>query len=157
MRRLLITEHSDVPALSILLGYGPMVPFVVGAATACATQGALKDIAILFTVIWAGSILSFLAGVRRGLSFRTEGGPTIMQIASMFVLFVLALLSILSAVLGKMIIAIGLLLAGYILIFILDPRAAKMGEAPLFFARLRRPQMAIAIGSLAVLMVVIFK
>jgi hypothetical protein len=132
-----------------------MVPFVVGAALACVTKGALKDIFILCTVIWGGSTLSFLAGVRRGLSFRTESGPTVMQIASMFVLFVLALLSIVSAVLGKMIIAIGLLLAGYILIFILDPRAAKTGEAPLFFARLRPPQIGIAICSLAVLMVVI--
>jgi hypothetical protein len=104
VRRLLITEHSDVPVLSILLGYGPMVPFVVGAALACVTKGALKDIFILCTVIWGGSTLSFLAGVRRGLSFRTESGPTVMQIASMFVLFVLALLSIVSAVLGKMII-----------------------------------------------------
>ena len=35
---------------------------------------------------------------------------------------------------------------------ILDPIAARDGQAPLFFARLRPPQMAIAVASLVALL-----
>ena len=151
-REIDVIEHPEVPALSILLGYGPMLPFVIGAAATWRLNGVWRGEAILLTVLWAAAILSFLAGVRRGLSFRTEGGPAPTQIASMFVLFVLALASLVAVVHAVAFYAVVFLLIGFVAIMIIDPIAARKGQAPLFFARLRRPQMMIAVLSLGALL-----
>lgn len=87
------------------------------------------------------------------MSFRTEGGPSIAQIATMFGLCVLALGALASAQFDLPIVAAALLLIGFGTVLITDPIAAKRGEAPLFFARLRRPQIAIAVASLLALLV----
>ena len=86
------------------------------------------------------------------LSFRTEGGPALAQIATMFCLFVLALASLLALVHGFARVAVGCTLLGFAAILVLDPIAARRGQAPLFFARLRPPQIAIAVASLALLL-----
>ena len=51
--------------------------------------------------------------------------------------------------------AIGLigLLLGYISLMVLDPRAARREEAPLYFKRLRPLQMAVPVASLAAILV----
>ena len=72
-REIDVVERDEVPWLSVLFGYGPMLPFVAGALAAWLLQGFWRSEAILLTVIWSASILAFLAGVRRGLSFRTVG------------------------------------------------------------------------------------
>jgi hypothetical protein len=60
---------------------------------------------------WGSAILIFLGGVRRGLSFRTPGGPTKAQIATMFWLFGLGLLALLSP---STLVALALLLIAYL-------------------------------------------
>lgn len=152
-RNIDVVERPEVPWLSIVLGYGPMLPFVAGTLAAWRFSGVWRGEAILLTVIWGAAILAFLAGVRRGLSFRTEGGPAAAQIVTMFCLFVAALLSLGTIVHGLAIVAVALLLAGFLALMVLDPIAARHGQAPLFFARLRPPQMAIAVASLAALLV----
>ena len=151
-REIDVVEHPEVTWLSVVLGYGPMLPFVFGAIAAWTTKGDLRGEVVLLTIIWGSAILAFLAGARRGLSFRTEGGSTSAQIATMFCLFVLALASLVAVVHAYALSATGLLLLGFIAILILDPIAARHGEAPLFFARLRPPQMAIAVVSLIALL-----
>ena len=49
-------------------------------------------------------------------------------------------------------VALALLLAGYLALAVLDPWAARRGEAPLFFARLRPLQMLVPIAGLAALL-----
>ncbi len=144
-----IAERPEVPWLSVVLGYGPMLPFVGGAILAWVTRGAVRAEFVLLTILYTASILLFLAGVRRGLSFRTAGGPRVTQIATMFGLYALGVLALFAVVEGFAIVATALLLAGFACILVLDPIAARDGEAPLFFARLRPPQMAIAVASLA--------
>lgn len=151
-REIDVIEHPEVPVLSIVLGYGPMLPFVFGAIATWSLTGVWRGEAILLTVVWAAAILAFLAGVRRGLSFRTEGGPAAMQIATMFVLFVLALASLVAVVHAVAVYAVVFVLVGYVAIMILDPIAARKGQAPLFFARLRPAQIAIAVLSLGALL-----
>ena len=151
-RTLEVTERPDVPWLSIVFGYGPMVPFAIGALAAWTFKGAIRVEAVLLTVVWASSILAFLSGVRRGLSFRTEGGPALAQIATMFCTFVLALAALVAGVHGLPAASAALLLVGFAAILVLDPIAARDGQAPLFFARLRPPQLSIAVASLAVLL-----
>ena len=151
-RRFTVTEHPQVPWLSVVLGYGPMFPLVAGAAGSWLTSGAFRHLLATLTVLWASSILAFLSGVRRGLSFRTEGGPTVAQIVTMFCLFVLALLAFSAERFGLSAIALALLLMGYLALLVADPIAARRGEAPEFFARLRPPQLTIAVLSLAALL-----
>ena len=151
-RTLELTERPEVPWVSIVLGYGPMLPFFFGAAASWVFAGAYRAEAVLSTIVWAGSILAFLAGVRRGLSFRTEGGPAIAQIVTMFCLYVLALVSLIAGVHGYLAIAVGSLLIGFAAMQVLDPIAARNGQAPLFFSRLRPPQLAIAGVSLVALL-----
>ncbi|WP_156311811.1 hypothetical protein [Methylobacterium platani] len=55
-----------------------------------------------------------------------------------------------SAALERPAIAAVLLIAGFGLVAVLDPVAARRGETPLFFARLRPVQRPLAIVSLAV-------
>ena len=150
-RTISVVERPEVPWLSVVLGYGPMLPFVLGGVAAWTCSGIWRSEAILLTIVWGASIVAFLAGVRRGLSFRTDGGPAIAQLVTMFGLYVLALASLIAVVHGFAAYAAGLVLAGLLLIMLLDPIAARRGQAPLFFARLRPPQMAIAVLSLIAL------
>ncbi len=150
-RHIEVAERPEVPWLSVVFGYGPMLPFAAGAAAAWILDGFWRGEAILLTILWAATILAFLSGVRRGLSFRTQGGEAFAQIATMLVLFILALAAFVAAAHGYASPAVACLLVGFGLIFILDPVAARRGQVPLFFARLRRPQMAIAVLSLATL------
>lgn len=137
-------EHT--PAESLFLAYIAMLPIAAGAVGAVVVRSA--GLARL-TIIWAGTILCFLAGVRRGLSFRQEGGPTVAQLGSMFSLFVLGAASLLSP---RRVPATAALLLGYASEAVLDPVAAQRDEAPRYFARLRPAQMIIPIASLAVLL-----
>ncbi len=147
-RRIDTTERREVPWLSVLLGYGPMLPLVLGAAGAWLLAGPLRSADIQLTLLFAATILAFLAGVRRGLSFRTAGGPTAAQIGTMLALFILALASLACLLRARLLSAAVLLAVGFTVTAALDPIAARTGEAPLFFARLRPTQMPIAAASL---------
>ncbi len=84
---MVVTEPREVPALSLLLGYGPMLPFAGGALAAWLGPAPWRSPAIDLSILWGCAILCFLSGVRRGVSFRTMGGPTVTQIATMLWLF----------------------------------------------------------------------
>jgi hypothetical protein len=144
-----VTESRRVPALSLVLGHGATVPFVAGAAAAWLLGQGPAALAADLTALWGGAILVFLAGVRRGLSFRTEGGPTPAQLATSLGLFALGLAALAAPRTGA---ALLLLLVGYAALAVFDPWAAKRGEAPLFFARLRPLQMLVPIAGLAALL-----
>ena len=155
-RTITAQERPEVPWLSVVLGYGPMLPFLAGAGAVWTLNGFWRGESFLLTMIWANAILAFLAGVRRGLSFRTQGGPTLTQIATMFGVFVLALASLLALVHDVPRTSVGATLLGFAAMSVLDPIAAARGEAPLFFARLRPPQLAIAVVGLAALLATIW-
>ena len=97
--------------------------------------------------IWGAAILLFLAGVTRGLSFFTAGGPRPIQLATMGWLFLLGLAGLMLPPLY----ALAALIVGYGSVALLDPPAARRGEAPAHFARLRPPQMLVAIAGLVAL------
>ncbi|GJE69725.1 DUF3429 domain-containing protein [Methylorubrum podarium] len=145
-------EPRAVPRLSVVFGYGPMLPFVAGAVLVWLLPGALAGAVFTLTLLWACAILLFLSGVRRGVSFRTEGGATLAQIATMLSLFLLGYGALLAFALSRPALALGLLIVGFTEITILDPIAARRGEAPLFFERLRPAQIPLAVLSLAALL-----
>lgn len=149
-RIITVEERAAIPLDGLVLGYGPMLPFPAAVAGVLLASPTLADLASMLVVLWGAAILMFLGGVRRGLSFRTPGGPRPSQIAMMLWLFLAGL----GALLAPPVLALALLTAGYASLMTLDPIAARRAEAPLYFARLRPPQMAIAAASLAALLAI---
>ncbi len=146
-RRIEITEQPAVPVDAVLLGYGAMLPFPGALVVVWLGAEAAPLLALAGLRIWGAAILIFLAGVRRGLSFRTPGGPRPAQLAMALWLFGAGLaVLVLPPVAG-----LAVQLAGYGSLLVLDPIAARRSEAPLYFARLRPAQMAIPVASLALL------
>lgn len=141
-----------IPPLSLLLGYGPMALFPLLALVAWLAPPFTALLATQAAQAWGGVLLVFLAGVRRGLSFFTDGGPRPIQIVTMFWLFLLGL----AALVAPAFVAFPLLLIGFGSIALLDPRAAQRGEAPEFFAKLRPPQMLVTLIGLAAIEVRLF-
>jgi hypothetical protein len=90
---------------------------------------------------WCTAIVLFLSGARRGLSFRTEGGPRRTQLAMMLWLFCGGLAALLLPVEPALL----LLLALYLSLALLDPLAARSGEVPVYLRRLRSPQIGLAV------------
>ena len=136
---------SRTPLLSLVLAYVAMLPLVAGAVAAVVASDALDLLAIHLTVVWAGALLCFFAGVHRGLSFRQPGGPVLGQLGGMLLLFCLGVVSLLSPWHGP---ALVLQLAGFASMAVLDPVAARHGEAPRYFARLRPVQLLLPLASL---------
>lgn len=125
------------------------MPLVVAALAVWWLDVHLAAVARDIGVIWAGALLAFFAGVRRGVSFRTEGGATAGQIAAMLWLFTIgiAVLAIPSPV-----IACSLALIGFASLGGLDRLAAGTGEMPVFFAAFRPTQMLVAVAAVALLL-----
>ena len=151
VRTITVEERSAVPLDGLVLGYGPMLPFPAAVLALLLAPAPWAAAALALVVLWGAAILMFLGGVRRGLSFRTPGGPRASQLAMMLWLFLAGL----GAMVAPAAWALALLLAGYASLMVLDPVAARREEAPLYFARLRPPQMAVASVSLAALLAIV--
>jgi hypothetical protein len=151
-----IPSRSDdndprVPALSIVLGYGPMLPIVFAAIGVWLLPPPWPIVATALALLWSASILIFLAGVRRGLSFRTPGGARPVQLVTMIWYF---LLGVGAFAVSNVSTSLVLLILGYVSVAILDPIAARRQEVPAHFARLRPLQMGL--GVLALLAILIW-
>ncbi|HQT76447.1 MAG: hypothetical protein B7Z80_05420 [Rhodospirillales bacterium 20-64-7] len=149
-RTFTVTEPRQVPALSLLLGFGAMIPLAAGAILTWVLPEPGSGLARGAALMWGSAILLFLSGVRRGVSFRTPAGPTVAQILTMLWLFALGLVAL--PLLPGPLAPVPLLL-GYLSIAVLDPIAARRNETSLFFARLRPVQMAIPVISLLAMVV----
>ena len=144
-----LTEPAETPWLGVFFGTVAMVPFVVGTLVFALAGEPWRGAALAVTLFWGCAILTFLSGVRRGVSFRTPGGVTAAQIVTMLWLFCLGFAAIVLTAVALPVWAAALLLLGYLSLEIFDPIAARKLEAPLYFARLRPAQMAIPVLCLA--------
>ena len=144
-----LTEPAETPWLGLFFGYVAMVPFVVGTLSFWLSGEPWRGAALAITLFWGCAILTFLSGVRRGVSFRTPGGVTAAQIVTMLWLFCLGFAAIVLTAVALPVWAAILLIIGYLSLEVLDPIAARKLEAPLYFARLRPVQMAIPVLCLA--------
>ena len=141
--------QDHTPVISLLLAEAAMLPIAGGTLTSIALGHERGAGVERLTIGFAGSVLCFLAGVRRGLSFRQPGGPTANQIGIMFSVFSLGSGAVLLPARKP---ALLLLLSGFGLLATLDPDAARTGQAPRYFARLRPVQMLIPLASPAALL-----
>ncbi|UYY59829.1 DUF3429 domain-containing protein [Sphingomonas sp. S2-65] len=132
---------ARIPPLSLVLGYGPMlVILLLGIGAWTLRAPVLADAAL----VWSAAILLFLSGVARGLSFFTEGGPRLTQLATMGLRFGLGV----AALALPLTLAWIALIFGYASLAITEPPAARHGEAPSYFAQLRPIQALIAVAGL---------
>lgn len=145
-----VDDDPRIPALSIVLGYGPIMPIVIAALATWLAPHPWPFVATSLGVLWSAAILIFLAGVRRGLAFRTPGGERPVQIATMIWLFVLGIAAF---VVPTAVVSLAILVLGYLSVAILDPLAARREEVPAHFARLRPVQMGIAVASQVAMLV----
>ncbi|MCQ8241740.1 DUF3429 domain-containing protein [Rhizosaccharibacter radicis] len=144
-RTFTITEHAAVPWDGLLLAWAAMVPLIAGTVGIwLLPTDRLVWLARGATLLWGGALLVFFAGVRRGLSFRTPGGPQVAQLATMLWLFCLgiAVLVLLPTPLAPV-----LMLVGFGVLAVLDLVAADHAQAPLYFLRLRPLQMVVPIAA----------
>ncbi len=152
-----MTLHSDadrakIPLDSLVFGYGPMAPFVVAAIGAWTLPPPCPELATRLAIIWGGVILVFVAGVRRGYGFGEPEASTAHEIATMIIYVVLGGLSLVCASISRSAVALLTQILGYVMVPIFDRRAAFTGDAPPHFARLRIPQMAIAVAAMSALL-----
>lgn len=138
---------------SLIFGYGPMLPFVLGAVGVWALPAPWPLITVRLLIIWGSSILIFVAGVRRGYGFGDPRASTGAEIISMLLYFVPGGIALVLGQEGQIAKALALLVFGFALVILLDRRAAVRGDAPRHFHRLRGPQMAIAVASLVAALV----
>lgn len=151
--RIDVEEPARTPVQDIVLAYLAVVLPLVGASGSFLLPEAIRPMAIDLTLLWAAAIVLFLSGVRRGLSFRTPGGPTFAQLAMMTWLYLAGFGSLIAVVCGYPLAANLLTLVAYASLGVLDPIAAKRKEAPIYFARLRPFQMSVAVLALLILLV----
>lgn len=144
-----VRDPEHAPPASLALGGLALVPLVAAALVVWWLDAAAAVLVRDLALIWAGALLTFFAGVRRGVSFRTEGGATAGQIAAMLWLFAIgvAVLAVPAPV-----VASSLALVGFASLAGLDRRAAATGEMPRFFARFRPVQMLIPVAAMAALL-----
>jgi len=144
-------NKSAIPLDSIIFGYGPMVPLVAAALGAWTLPQPWPTHATGLAIIWGGLILTFVAGVRRGYGFGNAEASKLREIIIMIVYFVPAGLALVCGAIGSWLVALALLSIGFALVIVLDHDGAAKHDVPKHFARLRPPQMAIAVAALLAL------
>lgn len=147
-RRRRSDQPAKVPTLSIVLGYGPVALLPLAAIISAALPPQPGFNLLLGGQLWAAGVLIFMGGVRRGLSFDRAAAQLPRQLSAAIVYFLIGVIA--------MIVPIGpaflLLMLGYALAGWSDRRAARAGDVPLHFAKLRPIQAAIAVVGLAALL-----
>ena len=142
-----------IPLSSLILAYGPMLPFPLAAIGWAVLPFPWPGVVLWLAVWWGGAILTFLAGVRRGLSFAGEGANHA-ELVLMTWLFLLGAGSIACALaVHSPLLPLTMLALGYATVAVVDPISARRGRAPAHFERLRLPQMSVALVGLIVLIV----
>ena len=144
-----VEEQTRIPLLSLVFAFGPMLLSLADAALIWIAPPSDVPWLVNVLLLWSGALLAFLAGVRRGLTFRSPDGETPAQIATMFYLFVIAVAALFS---GPTRVAASLLMLGFTSVGILDWMAARRQEVPPYFARLRPVQMLLPVISLLVVL-----
>ncbi|WP_164857349.1 DUF3429 domain-containing protein [Sphingomonas crocodyli] len=143
-------DPLKVPALSLFLGFGPMLPIVGAGIVAIMSTDPIDAVAIVGGTGWASAILLFVAGVRRGYGFAVRATPRLVTLAVTLGIFLAGLLAMPIFLLAP-VIGVAILIAGFLAVAIADPVAARRGEAPRHFARLRPLQMALGLTGLLLL------
>ena len=127
--------------VDLLLGVASIVPLVAGATSLWPVPLAPAPLVQALCTAWAGSLLAFFAGVRRGLTFSEAGGGRVGELLTMLAVFALGVASLIA--LSPWLAALGLAVVA-----VADALAARRGEAPDYFSRFRPIQLGIGVVAL---------
>jgi len=143
-------SQTSVPSTALWLGGLGAVPFIGLAGAALLLSGQAKLLAAYALAAYGAVILSFLGGVHWGLAVGSEHGPDAGKLSARLAV------SVIPSLVGWA----GLLIGGSAGLFILafafaamllvDLRAARLGEAPSWYPRLRIPLSLMAMAALLV-------
>ena len=121
--------------VDLALGVSALLPVAGLAWAAVAVPGGQGPAVVrTLTAIWAGALLAFFSGVRRGLSFSEAAGARAAEIVTLLVVFTAGVATLLfrSPAAGA---------AGFTLVAVLDALAARRREAPHYFGLFRPVQL----------------
>jgi hypothetical protein len=132
--------------LDLCLGVAATLPLLAAAAFVCWEPAGAGAWVRTLAVIWTSSLLTFFAGVRRGLTFSEAGGGRAFELATMLVVFVVGVLSLVlvSPAVGA---------AGLAGVGLLDARAGGRREAPRYFRIFRPLQMSVCVVALVLIQI----
>jgi hypothetical protein len=128
------------------LGIAAILPILAAAALVWSQPTGAGVWVRTLAVIWTSSLLTFFAGVRRGLTFSEAGGGRGGELATMLVIFMIGVFSLL-------LVSPALAAAGLALVGVLDARSAARLEAPRYFRLFRPIQMGVCVIALALIQI----
>jgi hypothetical protein len=137
---------GSVPAPALWLGFGGVVPFVVGAAAVLILSAPFAGYALRVLMTYAAIILSFVGAVHWGLAIADSAGATSWWRLGWSV--VPALIGWV-AVLVSPTVGLPMLIIAFATAAAVDHAAARRKVAPAWYPRLRAPLTAIVIICLA--------
>lgn len=136
------------PRLAILLGYAGLIPFISGAIGIWITPAAWRADVLTALLHYAAVILAFMGAIHWGLAMARErqDDAAHRQLG----------LSVLPALLGWLaisnglpaLLALGVLFAGFIGLYLADVHAARLELAPRWYPALRKPLTAVVLVAL---------
>jgi hypothetical protein len=132
--------------LDLCLGVAAIVPLLAAAAFVGWRPAGASPWVRTLAVIWTSSLLTFFAGVRRGLTFSEAGGGRGGALVAMLVVFLIGVMTLVlvSPALG----AAGLATVGW-----LDARSATRLEAPRYFRIFRPIQLGVCVIALVLIQI----
>ena len=139
---------AQPPRLAILLGYAGLIPFISGAIGIWITPPAWRTDVLTALLHYAAVILAFMGAIHWGLAMARErqDDAAHRQLG----------LSVLPALLGWLaisnglpaLLALALLISGFIGLYLADVHAVKLELAPRWYTALRKPLTAVVLISL---------
>jgi hypothetical protein len=132
--------------LDLCLGVAATIPLLAAAFFVCLEPAGSSGWVRTLAVIWTSSLLTFFAGVRRGLTFSEAGGGRAFELATMLLIFMVGVLSL--VLVSPAVGAIGLAAVG-----LLDARSGARLEAPRYFRIFRPVQMGACFVALALIQI----
>lgn len=139
---------AQPPRLAILLGYAGLIPFISGAIGIWITPPAWRTDVLMALLHYAAVILAFMGAIHWGLAMARErqDDAAHRQLG----------LSVLPALLGWLaissglpaLLALALLISGFIGLYLADVHAVKLELAPRWYSALRKPLTAVVLISL---------
>ena len=139
---------AQPPRLAILLGYAGLIPFISGAIGIWITPPAWRTDVLTALLHYAAVILAFMGAIHWGLAMARErqDDAAHRQLG----------LSVLPALLGWLaissglpaLLALALLISGFIGLYLADVHAVKLELAPRWYTALRKPLTTVVLISL---------
>jgi len=132
--------------LDLCLGIAATVPILAAAVAVCLQPAGSTSWVRTLAVIWSSSLLTFFAGVRRGLTFSEVGGGRAFELATMLFIFVIGVLSL-------VLVSPALSAAGLAAVALFDAISGVRLEAPRYFKVFRPIQLGACVIALALIQI----